>query len=64
MRKVLNTAFVISGLLMSVLALRDTTVANARATTEPVHNTAIIYGLHVALPANMKSFPPERVPLP
>jgi hypothetical protein len=64
MGKVLNTAFVIGGLLMSVLALRDTTVANARATTDPLHNTAVIYGLHVALPATMKHFPPERVPLP
>lgn len=64
MRRALNIVLVVSGVLISVLAPRDTPVANTRATTEPVHNTAIIYGLHVALPVNMKNFPPERVPLP
>ena len=64
MRKALNIIFVVSGVLIGALASRETPVANTRATMEPVHNTAIFYGLHVALPVNMRNFPPERVPLP
>ena len=29
-----------------------------------IQNGVSIYGLHVALPANMKTFPAELVPLP
>jgi hypothetical protein len=64
MRRALNVALVIVGVLVNVLASRDTTVANSQAAQWPVQNGAIVYGLHVALPSHMKNFPPELVPLP
>jgi hypothetical protein len=36
----------------------------ARDTTDLIQNGVSIHGLHVALPATMKSFPAELVPLP
>ncbi len=41
-----------------------TPVANSQAAQGSAQNGAIVYGLHVALPSNMKNFPPELVPLP
>jgi hypothetical protein len=64
MRRALNVALVIVGVLVNVLASRDTTVANSQAAQWPVQTGAIVYGLHVALPSHMKNFPPELVPLP
>ena len=64
MRRALNAALVVAGVLVNVLASRDTTVANSQAARLPVQNGTIVYGLHVALPSNMKNFPPELVPLP
>jgi len=64
MRRALNVALVVVGVLVNVLASRHTTVANSQAAQWPAQNGAIVYGLHVALPSNMKSFPPELVPLP
>ncbi|HZP68835.1 MAG TPA: hypothetical protein VFB29_02725 [Pseudolabrys sp.] len=57
-------AFVIGGVLASLLVSYGTTVANTQTATPTYHNVAIVSGLHVALPTNMKNFPPERVPLP
>lgn len=53
MRSALNIILVTAGILVNVLMWRDT----------PVPNTHV-HGLHVALPAHMKNFPPGRVPLP
>ena len=64
MRRALNVALVVVGVLVNVLASRDTTVANSQAARGSAQNGAIVYGLHVALPSNMKNFPPELVPLP
>jgi hypothetical protein len=33
-------------------------------TPKEFHNVAVIYGLHVALPDDMKALSPELVPLP
>ena len=59
----LKIALVVTGLLLGLLASQSTAVVNTRIATSP-GNTAVVYGLHVALPSNMKNFPPERVPLP
>ena len=64
MRRALNVALVVAGVLVNVFASRSTTVANSQAAQRPAQNGAIVYGLHVALPSNMKNFPPELVPLP
>jgi hypothetical protein len=63
MRRALNVALIVAGVLVNVFAARETTVANSAA-QRPAQNGAIVYGLHVALPSNMKNFPPELVPLP
>jgi hypothetical protein len=64
MRKALNITFIVAGMLVYVMTSRGMTVADTRATAWPARNTAVIHGLHVALPSQMKNFPPERVPLP
>ena len=64
MRRALNVALVVAGVLVSVLASRESTVARIQAAQRPAQNGGIAYGLHVAVPSNMKSFPPELVPLP
>jgi len=64
MRRALNIALVVAGVLVNVLSSRGTTVANTQAAQWSAPNTAIIYGLHVALPSHMMNFPAERVPLP
>ena len=64
MRRALNVALVVAGVLVSVLASRGTTVPNTQVAQWPAQNGTVVYGLHVALPSNMKNFPPELVPLP
>ena len=64
MRRALNVALVVAGVLVNVMTSRSNTVANSQAALWPVHNGAVVYGLHVALPSHMKNFPPELVPLP
>lgn len=64
MRRALNVALIVAGVLLNVLASRETTVANSQAAQGPVQNGSIVYGLHVALPSTIKNFPPELVPLP
>jgi hypothetical protein len=64
MRRALNVALVVAGVLASVLISRSTTVANSQAAQWSTQNGTVVYGLHVALPSHMKSFPPELVPLP
>ena len=64
MRRALNVALVVAGVLVNVVASRSTTVANSQAVQWSVQNGTVVYGLHVALPSNMKSFPAELIPLP
>jgi hypothetical protein len=64
MRRALNVALVVAGVLANVLISRSITVANSQSAQWPAQNGTIVYGLHVALPSHMKSFPPELVPLP
>jgi len=59
----LNIGLVVTGILISVMAASNRTVAVTEARGEP-HNVVLIYGLHVALPDDMKTFPAELVPLP
>ena len=47
-----------------VIIAPSKTVANMAATKSQFHNGISIYGLHVALPETMKTFPAELVPLP
>lgn len=63
MRTGLNSILGLIGILISVMASSDKTVATADAITEK-HNVAVIFGLHVALPDDMKTFPTDLVPLP
>jgi hypothetical protein len=64
MRRALNVVLVVAGVLVNVMTSRSTTVANSQAAQWPVQNGTVVYGLHVALPSNMKSFPAELIPLP
>ena len=61
--RTVNIALVVTGILISVMAEPNRTVAVTPAEDEP-HNVALIYGVHVALPLDMKPFPAELVPLP
>jgi hypothetical protein len=61
--RMINIALVVSGVLISVMAQSDKTVAVTNGSGE-AHNVAVVYGLHVALPEDMKTFPAELVPLP
>ena len=45
------------------MAASNQTVAVTDARGE-AHNVTVIYGLHVAIPDDMKTFPVELVPLP
>jgi hypothetical protein len=63
MRTVLNIALVIAGVLISVMAPSGKPVAITQTQPE-AQNVAVIYGLHVAVPKDMKTFPAELVPLP
>jgi hypothetical protein len=40
------------------------TIAEMDMAKTQASNTALIYGLHVALPDNMRHFPADLVPLP
>ena len=42
----------------------STTVADREAIKSEFHNKISIYGLHITLPDDMKSFPMEIVPIP
>ncbi len=63
MKRILNTILVVAGISASVMAAPPKTVAVGLA-TEAFHNVAVIDGLHVALPEDMRSFPAALVPLP
>ena len=63
MRTLLNIVLVIAGVLISVMAPSVKPVAITQTQPE-AQNVAVIYGLHVAVPEDMKTFPAELVPLP
>jgi hypothetical protein len=63
MRRALNVVLAVMGIFISVMVPSNKTVAITDAEGEP-HNIAVIYGLHVALPNDMKPFTVELVPLP
>jgi len=50
--------------VIEVMIAPSRTGANMAATKNSFHNEVSIYGLHVALPENMRTFPVELVPLP
>ncbi len=64
MRRALNIALVVTGILVTAIASRSKTVTETEVTTSNAQNSMTIHGLHVALPAYMKKFPAERVSLP
>jgi len=61
--RALNIVLLVTGIVISVMATSNRTVAVTDAKGEP-HNVALIYGLHVTLPDDMRTFPAELVPLP
>ncbi len=63
MPRVLNIIFVVAGIFASVIVSPPKTVAVGVATRE-FHNMALVYGLHVALPDDMRNFSAALVPLP
>jgi hypothetical protein len=65
MRKVLSILVValFVSIVFEAFTGPEATIAELNTTT-PIQNGVSIYGLHVALPADMKSFPAELVPLP
>src|SRR6476659_5118116 len=63
MLTVLNIALVIAGILVSVMAPSGKPIAITQTQPE-AQNVTVIYGLHVAVPKDMKAFPAELVPLP
>jgi hypothetical protein len=63
MRRILNIVFVLAGIFASVVVAQPKTIAVGVATSE-FHNVAMVYGLHVALPDDMRNFPAALVTLP
>jgi hypothetical protein len=63
MKRILNIILVVAGISASVMAAPPKTVAVGVA-TEEFHNVAVIDGLHVALPGDMRGFTASQVPLP
>ena len=59
MRRMLNAALILGGILVSVTASLSTSPAKMDA----MENHLIVHGLYVALPIDMKNFPVELVPL-
>ena len=63
MRKALNAALVLAGVLVNVAAL-PREVASTSAPGSQLHRFDLINGVHVARPHDMKHFPAELLPLP
>jgi hypothetical protein len=63
MRTLNIIVLVVTGILFGVMAQSNKTVAVTNGRDE-AHNVAVVYGLHVAIPEDMKTFPAEIVPLP
>ena len=60
MRRILSIALALAGIFVSVMASPSKTTTEMDAK----ENHAIVEGLYVALPNDMKTFPAELVPLP
>ena len=60
MRRMLNAALLLGGIVVSVTASLSTSPAKMDAT----ENHLIVHGLYVALPSDMNNFPVELIPLP
>jgi hypothetical protein len=58
----LNIALAVTAVLFGLAGATQKMVTAASAKFEP--HDAVIYGLHIALPDSMKTFPAELVPLP
>jgi hypothetical protein len=54
----------LTSVVVDVIIAPSKTVANMAVTKSQFYNGISIYGLHVALPETMKTFPVELVPLP
>ena len=63
MRRIINTTLAAAGIFASVVAAQPKAVSVSTATSE-FHNVAVVYGLHVALPDDMRNFSPALIPLP
>jgi hypothetical protein len=63
MRAALNIVLVATGILISIMVRPYKTVAITTFNGEG-HNVAVVHGLHVAIPDDMKTFPADLVPLP
>jgi hypothetical protein len=59
--RALNIALVVAVILVGVAAVRNKPVTGARA--NQAHDV-VIYGLQIALPDGMTTFPAELIPLP
>jgi hypothetical protein len=65
MRRTLNIALVIGAIFIKVMVSPNKTIAEMDTTAKTqMSNTALINGLHVALPDSMHHFPADLVPLP
>ena len=64
MRRTLNIALVIGAIFIKVMVSPNKTIADMDTAKTQMSNTAVIYGLHVALPDSMHHFPADLVPLP
>ncbi|HYC18537.1 MAG TPA: hypothetical protein VEC94_15135 [Pseudolabrys sp.] len=62
MRAALNIVLVATGILISVM-VPPKTAAITNFNGEG-HNVAVVNGLHIAIPDDMKTFSPDLVPLP
>lgn len=63
MRRILNIALVAVGISASVMVSAPKTIAVGAAAGE-FHNVALVNGLHVALPDDMRNFSAALIPLP
>jgi hypothetical protein len=60
--RALNIAFAVTVVLFGLAGVSNKLVTAASANFEP--HDAVIYGLHIALPDGVRTFPAELVPLP
>jgi hypothetical protein len=66
MRRALSivTAAALTSVVLLIIITPSRTIADRETIKRGFQNQISIYGLHIALPDDMKSFPMEIVPLP
>jgi hypothetical protein len=64
MQKIISIALVLVGIVFVSVMTLNVTHTETNATKSKIHSGMATYGLHVALPNNIKTFPVEVVPLP